>query len=393
MKKNIAILGSTGSIGKQACQIISMNKDKYHVVMLSAYSNTDTLLQQILTFQPQYAVIVEYKAYLILNSQILHNNIKTNTKILYGIDSIIKIISDNYFDLIINGIIGIVGLKPTVIALKMGYKIAMANKESIICGMTVLNKILKGKNKLDYIIPLDSEHFSLLKIFDSNASHFAITASGGPFFNNGGTKSHDFSIENAINHPNWKMGAKISVDSANLMNKVLEVFEANCLFNISIKNIEIIIHPQSIVHAISYYADGSQKIFVFPPDMKIPIASALQSLFNRENKEDNIHLYTQKYNLIGKNLEFFEPSIKEFPSLNLLSNNQYISINASNEVLVQAFLNRKIKFQSIVDNIFNILSKFSYNIDDIRDENDILDIDSHVRNLTNSYLDNQCPNP
>lgn len=400
MKKNIAILGSTGSIGKQSCEIIRINQEMYNIVLLCAYSNHTILLEQIITMKPKYVVMMEYNAYSILKDKIekISKDIKQYTVILYGIDTLIQIIRDNKLDLIINGIIGIAGLKPTIEALKMGHKIAMANKESIICGMPILNKILEKQNKLEYIIPLDSEHFSLLRIFDSNASHFAITASGGPFFNNNGGKKpkeiKEFSIENAINHPNWKMGKKISVDSSNLMNKIFEVFEASCLFDIPTKNIQIIIHPQSIVHAISYYRDGSQKIFAFPPDMKIPIASALENLFELDNQVDVKHKNSiiryreekPKCNLTSANLEFFTPSIQEFPSIQFLESNQYITINAANETLVQAFLDGNIKFHDIVDIVSYITSIFSYNTNNIRDEGDVFEVDNHVRGLTKDYI-------
>ena len=306
MKKKIAILGSTGSIGKQTLKIIKKDKKNFDVVLLSTNKNTKLILEQAKEFNVKNIVIKNYESYLKFKKKIKYLKVHKNFD---NLEQFIK----KKLDYTMCAITGLEGLKPTLKIVKHTKTIAIANKESIICGWCLINKQLQ-KHKTKFI-PVDSEHFSIWSVIkDLNSSvveNIIITASGGPFFNN---KNNSLKItpKLASSHPNWKMGAKISVDSATLMNKVFEIIEAKKIFNIELKKFKILIHPKSYVHAIVKLKNGLIKIVAHDTDMKIPITNSLYLNENKFIKTKNINVK------ILNNLKLTEVNKKQFPLIKLL---------------------------------------------------------------------------
>jgi len=379
MKKKIAILGSTGSIGKSTLDIIKKNKKSFDVILLSSNNNYKKLIQQ--------AKEIKAKNVLIKNKFFFNNvkkGLKNNSTKVYAGDVSIKKISKKKLDYTMSAIVGIAGLQPTIDAIKNSRIVAIANKESIICGWDILSKEVK-KNKTK-ILPVDSEHFSifdLTKSFrDDEVEEILITASGGPFLNLPIRKLKKVKPKEAVKHPNWKMGKKISVDSANLMNKVFEVIEACKIFDFNKKKYRVVIHPQSYVHSIIRFKNGLIKMILYNPDMKIPISN---TLFEKKNHLLNIKKINTK--ILNKNI-FYEVDKKRFPSINLIekilnsSSSAPTIVNAANEVLVDLFLRNKIGFLDIVKTINKIFKdkEFSkYARRKVRSVNDIKKIDSWAR--------------
>ena len=341
MKKKIAILGSTGSIGKQTLKIIKKDKKNFDVVLLSTNKNTKLILEQAKEFNVKNIVIKNYESYLKFQKKIKYLKVHKNFD---NLEQFIK----KKLDYTMCAITGLEGLKPTLKIVKHTKTIAIANKESIICGWCLINKQLQ-KHKTKFI-PVDSEHFSIWSVIkDLNSSvveNIIITASGGPFFNN---KNNSLKItpKLASSHPNWKMGAKISVDSSTLMNKVFEIIEAKKIFNIELKKFKILIHPKSYVHAIVKLKNGLIKIVAHDTDMKIPITN---SLYLNENK----FIKTKKINVkILNNLKLTEVNKKQFPLIKLLkavpkNNTLFETLLVSmNDELVSLFLNKKISYDQI----------------------------------------------
>ena len=379
MKKKICILGSTGSIGQATLQIISKNKKDFDVVLLSGNNNIKLLISQAKKFKPKY---------------IYYNNFyyKEKIKIFCKNNNIIfiddlSLLAKIKFDITVAAISGIVGLIPTLNIIKFSKKILIANKESIICGWKFILKELK---KYDcQFTPIDSEHFSILNLIENknknSIKYIYLTASGGPFF---GKKINLNKVtpSQAIRHPNWKMGKKISIDSANLMNKVLEVIEASLIFNLPISKFKIIIHPQSLVHAIIEFKNGLSTMLYHYNDMKIPITNSLYNNFDNFKKNNDKFLSLKK-------LTFNYPNFKKNPSLkilklkNLLNENGFILINALNEILVKRFLENKIAFTDIINNLLGILnSNFVKNYlknHQIRHINDVFKVYNFSRSIVN----------
>jgi len=352
MKKKIIILGSTGSIGTSTIDIIKKNKDYFNVILLSANQNYKKLIQQ--------AKSINAKNVLIKDKTLFHkvkNGLKkTSTKIFTGEFPINKIINKKV-DYTIAGIVGIAGLKQTLDSIQVSKAVAIANKESIICGWDIIRKQIKKSNTKIY--PLDSEHFSIMEltknITNEEVEEIIITASGGPFLNLPISKLKNVEPRDAIKHPNWTMGKKISVDSANLMNKVFEVVEAFKIFNFDKSKYKIIIHPQSYVHSIIRFKNGLIKMILYNADMKIPISNILFG------KKKNI-LNTDKFNEKKlNNLTFEKVNTKQFPAVKLIEKILKLGpstptiINAANEVLVDLFLSKKIGFLDIVKVINKII--------------------------------------
>lgn len=344
--KNIAVLGCTGSVGSQTLDIVRRFKNKFNVVLLSASKISDKLIQCIEEFKPKYVHIANDE----------NINLK-NIKLLKGEEGI-KFYSQLDIDLYINGISGIAGIYPTYYLLKNGKKLITANKESIIC----LGELLKERYK--DIIPIDSEHSAifqtLINLKKEEVEKIYLTSSGGPFLNYDKEKLKNVSIEEAINHPRWKMGKKISVDSATLMNKALEVIEAHYLFDFDYSKIDVVIHPQSIIHSIVELIDGTMFANMSPTDMRYPIAYAL---FYPERK--NIGIKKLKLTEIGK-LEFLNPDLEKFPLLKIAldyakKGGAYpIVITAVDEFVVKKFLNGKISFTDIPFLIEKVLKKAKF---------------------------------
>ena len=377
MKKKIAILGSTGSIGKTLINIIKQDKKNFEIVLLSADGNYKELLKQAKYFKVKNLIITKKKSYINIKKS---KHVK-NIKILNNFNNFKKIFKKK-IDYTMSSITGIQGLKPTVDIIKHTKKIAIANKESIICGWDLIKKNLK-KYKTQFV-PVDSEHFSIwfgLDDIDKNlVDKIYVTASGGPFLNKSINKLKKANIQQATNHPNWKMGKKISVDSATMMNKVFEIIEAKKIFNISYKKLSILIHPKSYVHAIIKLKNGITKIIVHDTNMRIPIFNSLYA--------SSKPLTTKKIDLkILNNLDFREVDYKKFPSnkiLNMIPEKSSLFetiLVSSNDKLVELFLNKKINFTEIQKFLFTIMKSTQFkkyklkkpkNVSEIIDLNEIV---------------------
>ena len=353
-KKKIAILGSTGSIGKSLLNIIYKNKEKFEVVLLTANNDYKTLEKQAKKFNAKNLIITDLKSYEILNKK----KYKTKFK-LYNNFNAFKKIFNSKIDYVMSSIVGIEGLEPTLKIIKFTKKIAIANKESIICGWNLINSEL-SKNNTNFI-PVDSEHFSLWygmqNLNKSSIDKIYITASGGPFIKTPLKKFDKITSEEAIKHPNWKMGKKISIDSATMINKVYEVIEAKNIFNLPFNKINILIHPKSYIHAILKFNNGLIKLIAHKTTMEIPIYNTLN--FNFISKINSREIDLENLN----NLNLTEVDTKRFPIVNILknlpSNNSlyYTIIVSANDTLVDLFLKNKIKFKDI----HKIFLKFSKN--------------------------------
>ena len=373
MKKIISILGSTGSIGLNSFKIIDKKRKYFDINLLSANKNYKLICMQILKYKPNFFVVTDQSIF----EKIKKKFKKTKIKILNNFE-LASLKKKN--DLTITAIPGIIGLKPTIQMIKYSKKVLIANKESIICGWNLI-KINAQKNKTK-IIPVDSEHFSILKLLESHKlneiNKVYITASGGPFLK---FKSHEFKKikpKDALKHPKWKMGKKISIDSSTLMNKILELIEAQKLFNIPNEKLDILIHPNSLVHAIVELKNGLVKLIYHQTTMIIPLANAI---FDGDlNIKDFYNINKQKSNSILENLSFQNVNKKTFPIINIKKRvNEYpstsIIINAANEVLVDQFLRKKIPFLSISKTIMDILNDRNYKKYAIRRPKNINDID------------------
>ena len=348
MKKKICILGSTGSIGVSTLEIISKDKKNFDVILLSGKSNYKLLISQAKIFKPKYI----YSNDLFLTEKI--KNFCNNNKILIIND--LKLLKKIKFDITVSAISGIAGLLPTLNIIKFSKRILIANKESVICGWKFIIKELKKYNCS--FIPIDSEHFSIFNLIKNKnknlISNIYLTASGGPFFN----KRINFkkvTAPQALKHPNWKMGKKISIDSANMMNKILEVIEASLIFSFPIDRFKILIHPQSLVHAIVEYKNGLSSMLYHYNDMKIPIGNALyNNLYIKKN-------LINKFNL-KQELFFYKAVSKKILSMKILKQRKYlnssgfIAINVINEILVSKFLNKEILFSDIVRKLLGFLN-------------------------------------
>ena len=352
MKKKIAILGSTGSIGKTLINILKKDQKNFEIVLLTTNKNYKELTKQAKIFNVKNLIATNENTYL----RIKKNNILNHTKVFNNFDSFDKIFKTK-IDYVMSSISGLEGLKPTFNIIKHTKFIAIANKESIICGWNILNKELK-KNKTNFI-PVDSEHFSinyaLKNNLISNVNNIYLTASGGPLLKVPLDKFKNIKISNVLKHPNWKMGKKISIDSATLMNKVFEVIEAKKIFNISYKKLKILIHPKSYIHALIKFNDGMIKIIAHDTNMTIPIYNSLnfKKKFNLKTKEVDL----KKLN----NLNFSKVNYKKFPLINILSklpksDSLYETvIVATNDEFVKLYLNGKIKYIDLVNNIYNFI--------------------------------------
>ena len=355
-KKTIAILGSTGSIGSTSLEIIKKS-NKFKVEVLVVNKNYHKITKQINIFKPNLIVINDEHTYL----KIKYKFKKKKIIILNNIYDIKKYVKN--IDISISAIPGIMGLESTILFTKMSRKILLANKESIICGWELIKRnSIKYKTEL---VPIDSEHFSinlLLKNFSTyEIEKIFITASGGPFLKTNIKKFKNIKPKDAIKHPKWNMGKKISVDSATLMNKVLEITEALKLFPFSLKQYEVIIHPESLIHAIIKLKNGTSIFLYHLPDMKIPIGNALLQDFNYSR------LFSQKKKFQNKiqNLNFHPIDKEKFPAISLIptmntSNSSAIVINAANEIFVDEFLNKNIKFNAIINNLKLVLKDKNY---------------------------------
>ena len=350
--KYLSILGSTGSIGKQTLEVVNHFKDRFKVVALGAGQNVSLLKQQIIKFKPEIACVLDKK-----NAQILKEGLTAlnNLKILYGPEGYEICASYPKADIVLVAMLGISGLRPTLAALEANKTVALANKEALVTGGSLIKKAIKKKNQ---ILPVDSEHSAIFQLLcEENKNYLKriiLTASGGPFWETDPSDLSNVTPEQAIKHPRWAMGAKISVDSATLMNKGLEIIEAMWLFEVGLDKIKILIHPQSIVHSLIELEDGVMLAHLGPTDMRLPIAYAL-------NYPQRMSLPIQPLDLTKTPLTFFPPDFKKFPCLNLafesakIGGSMPVVLNAANEVAIKAFLKKQIKFTDIPLLIENIM--------------------------------------
>ena len=379
--KKIAILGSTGSIGKQTIDIIRKDKKRFKILLLTANKNHILLSKQIREFNVKNVIITDKNSYLILKKKFKKINISND---IGKIDTFIS----SKLDYVMSSISGFNGLKPTIRVIKKTKIIAIANKESIICGWNLINKELKRYNTK--FIPVDSEHFSIWSVINNiktqDINEIFITASGGPFFN-----LKDNSIKKtpklAINHPNWKMGKKISTDSATLMNKVFEVIEAKKIFNIKLKKFKILIHPKSYVHAIIKLNNGLIKLIAHETDMKIPIFNSIYYNANKQYKSKKIDIKTLN------NLNFNKVDIKKYPLISILKkvpNKDTLfetSLVTINDELVNQFLKNEIRFEDIsfkLKQIINSKSISKYRLKKVTNLAQIEKLNEFVRLKTKS---------
>ena len=350
MRKSISILGSTGSVGINTLKIISKKKKYFKPLIFSANKNFKLISNQIIKFNPVYFVINDKKTFLKVSKKFK----KKKVKILNNYNNInSKFISN----ITISAIPGIAGLLPILRLLKFSDKILLANKEAIICGWDLIKK--KARKHKTKIIPIDSEHYSILKLLDNHKiediKKIYITASGGPFLNFSSNQLKNVKLKDALKHPKWKMGKKITIDSSTLMNKTFEVIEAQKIFNLPLNFIDILIHPNSLVHAILELKNGLKKFIYHDTSMIIPLANAI---FDGQLIIDDF--YKDKKKLEVENLIFNKVDKKKFPSVKLIKlMNQFpsapIIVNASNEILVDHFLNKKIQFLDINKIIMGVL--------------------------------------
>ena len=379
MKKTIAILGSTGSIGKTTFNIIKNNKKDFDVLLLSTNKNIEEILKQAKDLNVKNIIISSKKHYL----KVLNIKKYKKLKIYNDFNSLHKILKKK-LDYCMCAITGLAGLRPTLSCIKRSKKIAIANKESIICAWNLIQKEL-NKNKTEFV-PVDSEHFSIMSLiknsYNEKIDKIYITASGGPFLNLPIKKFKKISPVNAVKHPRWSMGKKISVDSATMMNKLFEVIEAKKIFNLKYSQLKILIHPKSYVHAIIKFKNGLTKMLIHDTDMSVPI---FNSIYNNTN--DYYGSKKLDFKLIN-NLDLSYVNKIKFPSIDLLKkipNNSSLLetvLVSSNDVLVECFLNKMIKFTDINHNLKKILNLSEFRqLKKVYPKNlkQIMDIDKKVR--------------
>jgi len=374
-KKNIAILGSTGSIGTQALEVIAENPELFNAYVLTAQNNAELLIQQSLKFKPAYSIICNEKYY----ERVKEALASTEVKVLTGADAIKDIVTDPVIDMVLTAMVGFSGLEPTINAIKAGKDIALANKETLVVAGELITDLAKQHNI--NILPVDSEHSAIFQCLvgeeHRSIEKIILTASGGPFRGKSLEYLAGVTREDALKHPNWVMGAKITIDSASLMNKGLEVIEAKWLFDLTTDQIDIIVHPQSIVHSMVQFKDGSIKAQMGLPDMKLPIQYALTYPGRVKNN-------FKRFDFINyPNLTFEKPDIKTFRNLAFAfealkqGGNMPCIINAANEIAVAGFLKNCISFLAMSDVIEECMLKVGYCVKPTLD--DYLNTDKETR--------------
>lgn len=357
-KKRIAIFGSTGSIGTQSLEVIESNPDLFSAEILTAHSNDELLVQQALKFNPNIVVIGDDKKYESVKSALS----STDVKVFAGEKALEEVASMDCYDMMIAGIVGYAGLKPTLKAISSGKPIALANKETlVVAGEIIMQEAVRNRVP---IIPVDSEHSAIFQCLVGESRNkiekIILTASGGPFLGRKPNYLVNVKREHALQHPNWTMGAKITIDSATLMNKGLEMIEAKWLFNLNPDQIQVVIHAQSIIHSMVQFEDGSIKAQMGLPDMKLPIQYAMA--FPQRIKNDFPRFDFKKVST----LNFEEPDYKTFRNLSLAieamkkGGNLPCVLNAANEIAVYAFLRNRVSFLDMTDVIEKTMAKIPF---------------------------------
>lgn len=357
-QKNIAVLGSTGSIGTQTLEVIQENPLLFKAWMLTAQSNAYLLIQQALQFEPTCVIICDETKYQEVKEALAH----TSTQVLAGHKAIIETVTNPDIDIVLTAMVGFSGLEPTISAIKAGKDIALANKETLVVAGELVTGLAKRHNV--QLLPVDSEHSAIFQCLAGEASSsvekLILTASGGPFRGRDRDFLNSVTRFEALRHPNWVMGAKITIDSASLMNKGLEVIEARWLFDVQAEDIEVVVHPQSIIHSMVQFTDGSIKAQMGLPDMKLPIQYALAY---PERLANNFKRFSfTDY----PNLSFEKPDIDTFRNLALAfealdkGGNMPCIVNAANEVAVASFLTDKVGFLQMSDVIAECMQQIHY---------------------------------
>ncbi|MBC7655381.1 MAG: 1-deoxy-D-xylulose-5-phosphate reductoisomerase [Oligoflexus sp.] len=355
--KNIAILGSTGSIGTQALEVIEANPALFYASVLTAQSNVDLLIEQALKFKPKVAVIGDENKYQILKEALKNTSIEAKS----GMASLCEVVALPEIEIVLTALVGFAGLKPTIAAIKAGKHIALANKETLVVAGELITDLAKQHHV--NILPVDSEHSAIFQCLTGELDvieKIYLTASGGPFRGKNIKFLSEVTKHQALKHPNWVMGAKITIDSSTLMNKGLEVIEAKWLFNLDVKQIDVIVHPQSIIHSIVQFEDGSMKAQMGLPDMKLPIQYALA--YPNRLKND-----FKRFNFLDyPALTFEQADTKTFRNLALAfdalekAGNMPCIVNAANEVVVAEFLNEQIGFLQMSEVIETCMAKLDF---------------------------------
>ncbi|MBE6229122.1 MAG: 1-deoxy-D-xylulose-5-phosphate reductoisomerase [Bacteroidales bacterium] len=365
-KRHIAILGSTGSIGRQALDVIGHHPDLFEVELLTANNNSGLLIEQALKFRPNSVVICNKDLY----NEVFQALDKEDIKVFAGIESANELVKSNNIDIVLAALVGFSGVDPTISAIKSGKVIALANKETLVAAGSIITALSREYGAP--IIPVDSEHSAIFQSLQGERARIEkllLTASGGPFLNTPIEEIMKATRHQALKHPNWSMGAKVTIDSASMMNKGLEMIEASWLFDMPAEQIEIVVHPQSIVHSLVQFSDGSLKAQLGAPDMRVPIQYAL-------SYPSRLDLDTQRISLpeLGQ-LTFRAPDREKFPAIDLAyaahkrGGNMACIMNGANEVAVAALLEDKIPFGRIPNIIEKTMQKCSFiaapSIDDI----------------------------
>ncbi|MEA4851111.1 MAG: 1-deoxy-D-xylulose-5-phosphate reductoisomerase [Paludibacter sp.] len=381
-KKQIAILGSTGSIGRQALEVIADNNELFEVYALTANNQVDLLIEQALRFRPEMVVIANEQHYLKLKEALTGLPIK----VFAGNESVAQIAEMQPIDMVLTAMVGYSGLKPTINAIKAGKKIALANKETLVVAGELICDLVKQYNSS--IIPVDSEHSAIFQCLTGEGNNpiekLILTASGGPFRTKSIAELEHVTSAQALKHPNWEMGAKITIDSASMMNKGFEIIEAKWLFGVSPEQIDVVVHPQSIIHSMVQFADGSIKAQLGLPDMKLPIQYAftypdrLKTNFSRLD----FNICTQ--------FTFEQPDMERFRNLAFAyyamdrGGNMPCILNAANEIVVAEFLKNKIGFLQMSDIIEKVMAKADFIANPGYE--DYVKTDEMVRVLTKNFI-------
>lgn len=378
MKRRVAILGSTGSIGNQALEVISRHPEMFEVVTLTANTNAQLLIKQAKEFDPDSVVIASEAKY----DEVFKALDPLGIKVFTGDDSISEIVKSSTIDIVLTAMVGFSGLKPTVEAIKAGKAIALANKETLVAAGEIIMKLAATHHVP--IIPVDSEHSAIFQCLQGHMGEIEkilLTSSGGPFFTKSAEEIANATVEQALNHPKWNMGAKVTIDSASMMNKGLELIEAKWLFNVKPSDIEIVVHPQSIVHSMVQFKDGAVIAQLSHPDMRLPILYALSYPYR-------VDLDTKRLDFAEiRNLDFFRPDYNKFPCLRIATEaiskggNLPCSMNAANEVAVHHYLKGGMPFSAIPKVIENVLSGTKFVAEPTLDE--IFDTDMLAREQAN----------
>ena len=381
-KKKIAILGSSGSIGTQALEVIQEHPDQFEVEVLTVNSNADLLIEQTKKFKPNTVVIADESKYTYVKDALANEDVH----VYAGEAALSQAMEAEAIDVVLTAVVGFAGLKPTLAAINAGKHIALANKETLVVAGEMVTKLarVKGVN----IYPVDSEHSAIFQClageFHNKIEKIYLTASGGPFRGWSAEQLANVTREQALKHPNWEMGAKITIDSASMMNKGLEVIEAKWLFGLNAEQIDVIVHPQSIVHSIVQFEDGSMKAQMGLPDMKLPIQYALA--YPQRIKSD-----FKRFNFLNyPSLTFEAPDKKTFRNLDLAyeamkrGGNSPCILNAANEVVVDAFLKNKLRFTEMPDVIEQCMNDLKWLSAPTLE--DYLETDKNARLLANEII-------